>query len=214
MGASKGLSIFLRIWELISSLIVLGIVAHFFSRVKLANANADSRLIFTISIASISTAVSLLFMMPFTFTFMACPLDFILFVLWLVAFILLELLTGNNTCNSYWYYNYWGYYWGGYWRTPIVVTGPASINWAGCSSWRVVLAWSFMASMAFLGSSILGVYVVVKYKEEKRMRQEGYYSGASKEQASRPPPQQQPQPPPHPPPPQGPLISPPYPPEA
>ncbi|KAB5517400.1 hypothetical protein GE09DRAFT_1158706 [Coniochaeta sp. 2T2.1] len=213
MGASKVLSIGLRIWELTCSCIVLGVVGHFLSRVNLANANADSRLIYTIIIASISTAVSLLFILPFTFTFMACPLDFILFVLWLVAFILLELLTPNNTCDAFWYYNYWGYYWGGYWRNPIIVTGPASINWSGCSSWRVVLAWSFMASMAFLCSSILGVYVVVKYKEEKRMRQRGYYGGVSKEQAPLPPPQPQPQPAPQPPT-QGAPISPPYPPSA
>ncbi|KAB5549411.1 hypothetical protein GE09DRAFT_966402 [Coniochaeta sp. 2T2.1] len=107
MGASKVLSVLLRLWELACSAIVLGVVGGFFSRVNQANSYADNRLVYTIVIASISTAVSLLFMMPFTFTFMACPLDFILFALWLVAFILLEVLTGSHTCNASWYYNYY-----------------------------------------------------------------------------------------------------------
>jgi len=169
-AASKILSVILRIGQLCCSLIVLGIIGHFFWRIgKAGNTQADNRLIYTLVLASISTVLSLLFMIPFKLGFYACPLDFCFFGLWLVDFILLELLTGINTCNAVWYYNYWGYYWGGFWRTPIVVTGPVSIGWSGCASWKTVLAFSFIASMAFLLSSFLGAYVVTKYREEKKM---------------------------------------------
>lgn len=167
-AASKILSVILRIGELCCSLIVLGLVGHFFWRVGQANTYADNRLVFTIVLASISTVLSLLLMIPFKFTFYACAIDFVMFALWLIDFILLELLTGIHTCNSAWYYNYWGYYWGGFWRTPIIVTGPASIGWSGCSSYRTVLAFSFMASMAFLFSSFLGAYNVIKYRDERK----------------------------------------------
>jgi len=181
-AASKILSVILRIGELCCSLIVLGIVGHFFWCVGEANTYADNRLVYTIVLASISTVLSLLLMVPFKFTFYACALDFIFFGLWLVDFILLELLTGINTCDAVWYYNYWGYYWGGFWRTPIVVVGPSSIGRSGCSSWKTVLAFSFIASMAFLFSTFLGAYNVAKYREETKMALRTPHLGPKSEQ--------------------------------
>ncbi|KAH6838401.1 hypothetical protein B0I37DRAFT_419687 [Chaetomium sp. MPI-CAGE-AT-0009] len=171
MGASsKVLSVILRLGELSSSVIVLGLVGRVLWHVGQANTYSDARLVFVTVVACISTVASLLLMAPFTFTFFACPFDLVLFVLWLVAFIFLELLTGINTCNAVWYYSYWGYYWAGFWRTPFIVTGPWDIGWSGCSSLRAVLAFSFIAAMGYLCSCFLGAYVVMKYKEEKKKR--------------------------------------------
>ena len=65
-------------------------------------------------------------------------------------------LTGVHTCNAVWYWQYWGYYWGGFWSTPtVIVRGPADINYAGCGSWKAVLAWTFILSIAFLLSSFV-----------------------------------------------------------
>jgi len=176
-AASKVFSVILRVGELASSVIVLGIAGHFLWQIGRANSYADAHLIFAIVVASISTVVSILFMVPFSLSFFAFPIDLILFVLWLVTFILLEILTGANTCDSVWYYSYWGYYWGGFWRTPFIVTGPWDIGWAGCSSLICVLAFSFIASLGYLCSCILGLYVTVKYREEKKKRTThgGYY---------------------------------------
>jgi hypothetical protein len=64
--------------------------------------------------------------------------------------------TGGSTCSATWYWDYWGYYWRGWWRRPtVIVTGPADIGYAGCSQWRAVLAFSFMAMFAYLVSAIL-----------------------------------------------------------
>ncbi|KAH6645609.1 hypothetical protein BKA67DRAFT_651344 [Truncatella angustata] len=169
-SASKVLSVLARISELVSSVIVLGLLGRFLYLLSEANVYADSRIIYTTVVASISAFVSIILFIPFTYSFLAFPLDFILFVLWLVAFCLLEALTGTHACSARWYWNYWGYYWGGYWRDPIVVGSPADINWAGCSSWQAVLAWTFISSMLFLLSSCLGAYVVLKYREEKKER--------------------------------------------
>jgi hypothetical protein len=91
-AASKVISVLLRILELCSSVIVLGLVGRVLWHTGQANTYADGRLIFALVVACISTAASLLFMVPFTFTFFACPIDLLLFVLWLVTFILLELV--------------------------------------------------------------------------------------------------------------------------
>jgi len=99
-------------------------------------------------------------------------------------------LTGIHTCNATWYWSYWGVLWGGFWRTPRIVNGPADIGWSGCSSWRAVIAWSFISFFLSLCSAILvshgtkdfgpdacdpadalttqGAYVISKYREEKR----------------------------------------------
>jgi glucose uptake protein GlcU len=92
MGASsKVLSVILRLGELSCSVIVLGLVGRVLWHVGQANTYSDARLVFVTVVACISTVASLLLMAPFTFSFFACPFDLVLFVLWLVAFILLEL---------------------------------------------------------------------------------------------------------------------------
>ncbi|KAK3302943.1 uncharacterized protein B0T15DRAFT_402100 [Chaetomium strumarium] len=156
MGSvSKVFSVILRLGELVGGVIVLALLGRFLYIVGEANVYADSRIIYTTVVSCIAIALSILFMPPFTCSFMAFPIDFILFTLFLVAFCLLETLTGTDTCNAVWYWSYWGYLWGGFWRTPVVVTGPGDIGWAGCASWRTVLAFTFLSSMAFLFSSVL-----------------------------------------------------------
>jgi hypothetical protein len=87
---SKVISVILRIGEFVSSIILVGLVSSFLYIVSDANVYADSRLIYTTVVASISAVFSLMFMLPFTWTFLAFPVDFVLFILSLVAFCLLE----------------------------------------------------------------------------------------------------------------------------
>jgi len=167
-SASKVFSVILRLGELACAVIIVGLLGRFLAMVYDANAYTDSRIVYTMVIASIALALSIILMPPFTYSFMAFPIDFIFFILFLVAFCLLELLTGIHTCDSYWYWSYWGFYWGGFWRTPIVVTGPSDIGWSGCGSWKATLAFTFILSIVFLMSSGLGFYVVMKYREERK----------------------------------------------
>jgi len=161
MGStSRVCNVILRVWELVCSAVVLGIVATFINSVIRYGASNDSRLIYTLVVASISTLYSLLFMPPFLYTFLAFPADFILFVMWLVAFCLLVTRVAAHTCNSLWYSTYWGYYWDPYYR--------GGVGYAGCSQWRAVLAFSFMAAITYLVSSILGLIVVVKHYDKDR----------------------------------------------
>jgi hypothetical protein len=88
--ASKVVLVSLRIWQLICSVIVLGILASFLNRVSDAGATRDGRIIYSIVTASISTAFSIVFIAPFLYAFLAFPADLALWVMWLVAFCLLE----------------------------------------------------------------------------------------------------------------------------
>jgi hypothetical protein len=69
---------------------VLGIVGSFIHQINRAGAGHNSRIIYTIVVASISTAYSLVFVLPFLYSFMAFPVDLIMFILWLVVFCLDE----------------------------------------------------------------------------------------------------------------------------
>lgn len=90
MGAvSKVTLVALRIWQFVSSVIVLGILARFLHYAAMGGAARDGRIIYGIIVASISTVFSLVFIAPLTYAFLAFPADFALFVAWLVAFCLL-----------------------------------------------------------------------------------------------------------------------------
>ncbi len=90
MGAgSKVALVCLRIWQLICSVIVLGILASFLHRLSNAGVKRDGRVVYGIVTASISTIFSIVFIAPFLYAFLAFPADFILFVMWLVLFCLL-----------------------------------------------------------------------------------------------------------------------------
>jgi hypothetical protein len=86
---SRGVQVALRIWQLICSLIVLGIIARFLDLVSDAGATRDGRIIYGIIVASISALFALVFVVPILYSFLAFPFDFALFVMWLVLFCLL-----------------------------------------------------------------------------------------------------------------------------
>ena len=89
-SASKIVSVILRIGELVASVIVLGIVGYFLWIISDANIYSDSRLVYTTVIASLGIFFSIILFPPFTYSFLAFPIDFTLAILWLVSFCLSE----------------------------------------------------------------------------------------------------------------------------
>ncbi len=80
----------LRIFQLICAVIVLGILGAFWHRVLSGDGPKDGRIIYAIVTASITIAFSIIFIAPFMYSFYAFPGDFILWIMWLVAFCLLD----------------------------------------------------------------------------------------------------------------------------
>ncbi|KAF9785579.1 hypothetical protein IL306_005715 [Fusarium sp. DS 682] len=151
--AHKVISVILRLAEFASAVIVLGILSRFCYMADLAEVHIDGRIIYTLVVACLGIIYSFFFCLPFKSLFLGFPFDFVMFVMWLVAYCLLQTRTGGHTCSASWYYNYWGYYWGRFWRVGPV--GTVHIDDAGCSSWRTTLAFAFIAWFLHLLSGIL-----------------------------------------------------------
>lgn len=162
---TKVVSVLLRFFELCSAAIIAGVVGHFIYLVNQGDGHINSKLLFTIALAGISLFFSILFIFPFRWTFWAFPLDFAIFVMWMVSFGLLEDLGGGHACNAYWQWNYWGYYWGGYWTYPNTVN-EAVVNSAGCNQWRTTMAFIFLGGITWLLSSALvsSYFLGVRFK--------------------------------------------------
>ena len=88
-GAARILSFLARLGAFISSVIVLGILGRMFWRLHRLHRHYGRKLIYVISLATLSIPLALLLLLPFMFTFWAFPLDFAFFVMWMVAFALL-----------------------------------------------------------------------------------------------------------------------------
>ena len=86
---SKGLSAFLRFMAFVSSVIVAGLLGRFVHHEHKMGLSGGSRTLFVLSLSGISIFFSLLLMIPFAFTFWSFPLDFAMFVMWIVGFGLL-----------------------------------------------------------------------------------------------------------------------------
>jgi len=87
--AHKIVSVILRISELISAVIVAGLLGRYLYLVGLADDHADSRMVYAAVMAGISIVVSLVLCIPLKYSFYCFPLDFALSVCWFVAFGLL-----------------------------------------------------------------------------------------------------------------------------
>ncbi|KAH8817219.1 hypothetical protein F5884DRAFT_245515 [Xylogone sp. PMI_703] len=167
-AASKTLSVLLRFWELACAAIVAGIFGRFLHILDVANVGGSSRIIYAEVIAGISIVAALVLFPPLRYSFWCFPVDFILWVCWLVAFGLVVNLTGTNACHSYWYWTNWGYYWGGFWRrVPVNVVTQSVVGGAGCAQWKTAVAFAFMGAWGWFFSALLGIYVCSKPRDEE-----------------------------------------------
>lgn len=90
-GGHKFASVILRILELACGAIVLGLLGRFCHLIdEASNVSVDGRIIYTMVTAGITIVYSILLFVPIDILFMSFPLDFILFIMWLVAFCLLQ----------------------------------------------------------------------------------------------------------------------------
>lgn len=90
MGAgSRVTSVFFHVFEIICAAVVAGTVGWYLHAVDNAGAHVNSRLVYTQATAGISLFLSLILIVPLRYSFLAFPLNFILFVMWMVAFGLL-----------------------------------------------------------------------------------------------------------------------------
>lgn len=143
MLLDDALSLALRIGELAFSATVAGLTGQYLHAEKHQSAWSKKRFIYTEVVAAIGILFSLLFLLPFAASFIHWPMDLLLFALFMIAFGLLANFIGPMNCGSIWN-------WDG-------ITGKAT-----CSKFKADLAFCFLASIFFLASGLLGLYVVHK----------------------------------------------------
>lgn len=90
---SRVLSTLSRFLALGSSIIVAGLLGRFVHHLRGSGSSGGSRIIYALALSGISIFFALLLIVPLKFQFWAFPLDFIMFVMWIVAFALL-----TNVC--------------------------------------------------------------------------------------------------------------------
>jgi len=95
--AHKVVSVILRLAELASAIIVLGILSRFTYLAGIAQVHIDGRIIYTIVVACLGILYSIFFCPPFKTLFLGFPFDFVMFVMWLVAYCLLQTV---GPCHS------------------------------------------------------------------------------------------------------------------
>jgi len=145
MLAADALSFCLRLGELAFSATVAGLTGQYLHAEKHESAWSKKRFIYTEVVAAIGILFSLLFLLPFMASFVHWPVDFLLFAMFMIAFGLLANFIGPMNCGSIW--NWHG------------ITGKQT-----CSKFKADLAFCFLASIFFLASALLGLYVVHKHR--------------------------------------------------
>ncbi|ESZ90685.1 integral membrane protein [Sclerotinia borealis F-4128] len=138
-------SMCLRIGELAFSAVVAGLTGSYLHSIRGHSVWTKKRFIYTEIIAALGILVSLLLLLPFTWNYIHWPLDLLMFILFMVAFGLLANFIAPLHCGSVW--NWHG------------ITGKST-----CSKWKADVAFTFLASIFFLASALLGMWVVYRHR--------------------------------------------------
>jgi len=138
-------SLIMRFAEFVCGTVVLGLVGHFLRIHHKTGQGPHGREIYTEVIAAISVVVSLLFLLPFTSSFMHYPLDLILSLAYFAAFGALVNQVHRMNCGG-------AFAWNG------ILHGGV------CSQWKAAEAFSFLSAIFWLVSTLLSIYVFHKVR--------------------------------------------------
>ncbi|KAG7288488.1 hypothetical protein NEMBOFW57_004841 [Staphylotrichum longicolle] len=138
-------SIILRLAELAFAAIVAGLNGDYLHAVRGADSWQLGRFIYTEVVAGVSILFAIIWLVPFSGSFIHWPADLVISVAWFVAFGLLVDWLGGN-CG-------YVFDWDG-----IGFNGTAS-----CAQWKATIAFAFLSAICWLVSAILGIYWVRRH---------------------------------------------------
>ncbi|KAK8125598.1 uncharacterized protein PG998_001357 [Apiospora kogelbergensis] len=129
----------LRLAELAFAAIVAGINGHYLHRVQGVDSWSLGRFIYAEVVAGISIFLALIWLFPFSGSFVHWPVDIVISICWFVAFGLIVNLIGDS-CG-------YVFDWGGF--------AFRGVN--QCGNWKAVIAFSFLSAICWLVSAIIGI---------------------------------------------------------
>ncbi|KAF8543206.1 integral membrane protein [Trichophaea hybrida] len=147
MIISRVFSLALRAGQLISAVIVAGIIGHYLDVLNNAGYWPGSRFIYTEVVAGLGILAALVLLIPFTWSLTAFPFDLVMFLLWIISFALLVDYIAPMNCT---WYAAW---------SPIY-PGPNASAQDQCSTWKTALAFIFISALLWLVSAFLAMWVV------------------------------------------------------
>ncbi|KAK4190702.1 CASP-like protein UU5 [Podospora australis] len=140
MALAEILSIILRLAELAFAAVVAGLNGDFLHASRGASSWDLARHIYTEVVAGLSILFAIVWLFPFSGSFIHYPADFFLSILWFIAFgLLVDWL--NGSCG---YIFDWGEF--------------SFRDTASCSQFKAVVAFAFLSAICWLVSAILGLY--------------------------------------------------------
>jgi hypothetical protein len=143
MIISRFLSFLFRFAEFVCAAVVMGIDAHFLNVRRKTHVGPIGREIYTIVVSVLSVFLALIWLLPFTSTFMHYPMDFLLSAAWFGVFGALVNWLHKTGCGG-------------------------AFNWSGiqhsgtCNQWQAAEAFAFLSACFWLASALLGVFVYHK----------------------------------------------------
>ncbi|KAI0134382.1 integral membrane protein [Xylariales sp. AK1849] len=141
----------LRLAELAFACIVAGVNGAYLHAVRNSDSWSQARFIYTEVVAGVAIFLSLIWLFPFSGSFVHYPLDIFISICWFVAFGLIVNLLGGS-CG-------------------------AVFNWSGvnlhgtnqCGNWKAIIAFTFVSAIIWLVSAIIGI-IWVRDHERKQYR--------------------------------------------
>lgn len=145
MALDRIINIVLRAAELVFATIVAGVTGQHLHQYRHASNWSQGRWIYTEVIAALSMFFSLIWLIPFSWSFVHWPVDIILSLCWWAAFgLLVNMLDGS--C---------GYVFD--WNNVHPISGDQ------CGKFKADIAFTFLSALLWLVSALLGIYWVTSH---------------------------------------------------
>jgi len=140
-------SMLLRLAELAFAAVVAGLTGRYLHALEGVSSWHLGRFIYTEVVAGLSILFAIIWLFPFSGSFIHWPADFIFSVMWFAVFgLLVDWL--NGACG---YVFYWG-----------DISLDNGVN--SCSEWKANVAFAFLSAICWLASAILGIYWVRRHR--------------------------------------------------
>ncbi|KAH6899933.1 integral membrane protein [Thelonectria olida] len=155
MALDRIVSMGLRAAELVFAAIVAGVTGDYLHHTNASSWNLG-RFIYTEVVAGLSIFLALIWLIPFSSTFIHWPMDIFMSILWWVVFGLLVDLIGGS-CGA------------------IFDWGNVSPRGDQCGKFKADIAFAFLSAILWLVSALVGFFWVRK-REQQAARADAAYS--------------------------------------
>ncbi|KAK4214749.1 CASP-like protein UU5 [Rhypophila decipiens] len=145
MVLASVVSMIFRVAEIAFAAIVAGLTGKYLHATEGTSAWDNGRFIYTEVVAGLSILLALIWLFPFSSSFIHWPADFLMSIMWFVSFGLMVSWL-NGSCG-------YVFNWSG-----ISLDGTAT-----CSEWKANVAFAFLSAICWLVSALIGIWWVRRH---------------------------------------------------